>query len=287
MMRRRLIGFIPCYNEADILAPLLRFYESAGVPVVFIDNGSTDGSGAIAQRYLGREVLEYVRHETEEYDLKEMLSLCLTVVARHAPDWIMHIDADHFYEPGEGFASFHDHVRDAEARGCNVIDFEEYVFLPTTADDPVEANVYERMKYYAVRDPGEAEQPTEYGSLLLQPRLYRYQPGMNISDDGGHTIFYVEDRMRVHPVRGILRHYMFRSLEQGRQKLRERRARYSRAGRARGWHTQYDTWQAEEILFHRDPNTLTRRVEGDPWRKEVVLLEDGSVQRVSFPERVG
>jgi len=284
-MRRRLIGFIPCYNEADILEPLLRFYERARVPVVFIDNGSTDSSGAIAQRYRTRGVLEYVRHETDEYDLKEMLRLCLTVVERHAPEWIMHIDADHFYEPGQGFASFHDHVRDAEASGCNVIDFEEYVFLPTTADDPCEANVYERMKHYAVRDPGQAEQPTEFSPLLLQPRLYRYQPGMNISDDGGHTIFYVGDRMRVHPVRGVLRHYMFRSLEQGSKKLRERRARYSRAGRSRGWHTQYDTWQEEAALFRRDPGTLTRRVEGDLWRKEVVLLEDGSVRRVSSADR--
>lgn len=286
-MRQRLIGFIPCYNESDIIEDLLRYYERAGVPVVFIDNGSTDGSGDIAQRYLKREVLEYVRHETEEYDIKEMLNLCLTVVARHAPDWIMHIDADHFYEPGQGFASFHDHVRDAEARECNVIDFEEYAFLPTTADDPGVANVYERMKYYAFRAPDEANNPTEYSTLLLQPRLYRYQPGMNISNDGGHTIFYVGDRMRIHPVRGILRHYLFRSVEHGRRKLRERRARYSRAGRARGWHTQYDTWHEEDATFYRDPNTLTLRVEGAAWSKGNILLGDGSVQRVSPSERFG
>ena len=160
-MRRRLIGFIPCYNESDIIEDVLRYYESTGVPLVFIDNGSTDGSGEIAQRYLKREVLEYVRHETEEYDLKEMLNLCLTVVERHAPEWIMHIDSDLFSEPGPGFANFHDHVSDAEAQGCNVIDFEEYVFLPTTADDSDETNVYTRMKYYSLRAPGEAEQPTE------------------------------------------------------------------------------------------------------------------------------
>jgi glycosyltransferase involved in cell wall biosynthesis len=286
-MRRRVLGFISCYNESDIIEDLLRYYEKAGVPVVFIDNGSTDGSGEIAQRYQQREVLEYVRHETDEYDIKEMLNLCLAVVERHHPDWIMHIDADHFYEPGQGFASFHDHVNDAEARECNVIDFEEYAFLPTTADDPAVANVYERMKYYAFRAPDEANNPTEYSSLLLQPRLYRYQPGMNISNDGGHTIFYVGDRMRIHPVRGILRHYLFRSVEQGRRKLRERRARYSRAGRARGWHTQYDTWGEEDATFNFDPNTLTLRMEGAAWSKENILLGDGSVQRVSPSERFG
>jgi hypothetical protein len=280
-MHQRIIGFIPCYNEVDIIEDTLRFYEHAEIPVVFIDNGSTDGTREVAQRYVGKEILEYVRHETEEYDLRAMLDLCLKVVERHGPDWIMHIDADHFYEPGPGFVSFYEQVADAEQRGNNVIDFDEYVFLPTTADDPKEHHVYERMKYYALREPGESTNPADHGPVLLQPRLYRYQPGMSISEDGGHTIFYVGDRMRVHPVRSILRHYMFRSLEQGLQKLRERRARYSRAGRARGWHTQYDTWGPAENVFLRHPDTLTRRVEGEAWSKEIVLLADGAVQRVA------
>lgn len=280
-MRRRILGFISCYNESDLIDEVLQFYARAEVPVVFIDNGSTDGSQEIAQQYLGGEVLEYVRHDSEEYDLKEMLDLCLAVVERHAPDWIMHIDADHLYEPGRGYDSFHHQVEDAEQHGYNVIDFDEFVFLPTTADDPTLPHVYDRIKYYALRDPGETNTPSDHGPLLLQPRLYQYQAGMNISNDGGHTIFYPDDAMRVHPVRGVLRHYMFRSVEQGRRKLRERRARYSRAGRARGWHTQYDTWGADDASFLRDPATLTRRVEGEPWRKEALLLEDGSVRRVT------
>jgi glycosyltransferase involved in cell wall biosynthesis len=281
-MGRRIIGFIFCYNERDIIEETLRFYESAGIPVVFIDNGSTDGTQDIAQGFLGGQVLEYVRQETGEYDLKDLLDLCLAVVERQTPDWIMHIDADHLYEPGEGFTSFAEHVRDAEDRECNVIDFEEYVFLPTTSDDLRIHGVYERMKYYAFRAPGKAKRPSGYGSLILQPRLYKYQPGMNISEDGAHTIFYVDEPMRIHPVKGILRHYMFRSVEHGRRKLQERRARYSRAGRARGWHTQYDNWATDDRAFCRAPDSLVRRVEGAAWSKEIILLADGSVERGPF-----
>lgn len=204
-MQPLLIGFICCYNEADIIEEVLRFYKRARVPVVFIDNGSNDGTAEIARRHVGGEVLEYLRHETEEYDLKELLDLCLARSERYAPQWIMHIDADHLYEPGPGYVSFHEQVKDAERRMCNVIDFDEYVFLPTTADGPGEPQVYERMKHYAFRGLVEANLPNELGPFLRQPRMYRHQAGMNISDDGGHTIFYPNDLMRAHPVRGILR----------------------------------------------------------------------------------
>ncbi len=276
-MFKQIIGFMFCYNEVDMIEETLQFYKKLGVPLVFIDNGSTDGTSEVANRYLGSEVLDYLRHETSEYDLKELLELCFRVVERQKPDWIMHIDADHLYEPGAGYASFHEHVDDAENRGLNTIDFEEYVFLPTTADDPIEASVYERMKHYAFREPGRSKRHFEE-TPILQPRLYRYEPGMNISEDGGHTIYYASDSMKIHPVPGVLRHYMFRSPEHGRQKLQIRFARYSRAGRARGWHTQYDKWNQDDPAFYRDPNTLTKRIEGSGWSKRIVLLADGSVR---------
>jgi glycosyltransferase involved in cell wall biosynthesis len=275
----RIVGFIFCYNERDIIGETLQFYEERDIPVVVVDNGSTDGTEEVARGKLHGEVLEYVRWETAEYDLKSLLDLCLATVKRHCPEWIMHIDADHFYEPGDGFASFANHVEDAEKRDCNVIDFEEYVFLPTTTDDPSIESVYKRVKHYAYRIPGIAKRPSSYGPQVLQPRLYRYQPGMNISEDGAHTIFYASDVMRIHPVKGILRHYMFRSVEHARHKLQQRRARYSRAGRARGWHTQYDNWPNDDRAFCHPPDSLCRRVEGAAWSKEFVLLADGSVER--------
>ncbi len=279
MNARRIIGFIFCYNEADIIGETLQFYETLGIPVVFVDNGSTDGTAEIARGKLHSEVLEYVRLETAEYDLKDLLNVCLATVERQSPAWIMHIDADHLYEPGQGFASFAAHVDDAERRGYNVIDFEEYVFLPATTDASNIESVYERIKHYAYRIPGIAKRPSSYGPRILQPRLYKYQPGMDISEDGAHTIFYAGDVMKIHPVKGVLRHYMFRSVEHARRKLEQRRARYSRAGRARGWHTQYDNWPNGDRAFCHPPNSLSRRVEGEAWSKEFVLLADGTVQR--------
>ncbi len=281
-MSPRIVGFIVCYNEIDIIEETLQFYQRAQVPLVFIDNGSNDGTAEAAAKYRPRAILEFVRKETGEYDLRGMLDLALSVAARHNPEWIMHIDADHLYEPGEGFDSFYNHARDAERLGCNVINFDEYVFFSTPQDDPACENVYDRIKHYAFRPGASAK---ESGTTLIQPRLYRFVPGMSVSQNGGHTIHYPQGNAVVHPVHGILRHYMFRSAEQGRKKLRERRARYSREGRARGWHGQYDRWSEEDSAFCREAAGLALRKEGTPWRRDVTLQGDGAVLRTTGTSR--
>ena len=104
-MSLQLVGFLCCYNEIDIVENTLQYYQRLGVPIVFVDNGSTDGTSEVAQRYQSDVVLEYIYHPTDEYDLRGMLDFALSAVARYNPQWIMHIDADHLYEPGEGFAT--------------------------------------------------------------------------------------------------------------------------------------------------------------------------------------
>ena len=166
-----------------------------------------------------------------------------------------------------------------------MIDFDEYVFLPTDRDDPAIPHIYDRVKHYAFR-PGKVVSEHTAASALLQPRLYRYVPGMRISENGGHSISYPEEQMVIHPAHGILRHYMFRSPEQGRRKLRERRSRYSRAGRARGWHTQYDSWREDDAVFRRSATELCTRVEGGPWRHDVTMQSDGRIHRVQDGARL-
>jgi hypothetical protein len=88
-------------DEADIIAPTLEHHLAQGVDrIIVTDNGSTDGTGEILERFAERGSID-LRHDPVH---RKQQSEVVTGMARDAArlygaDWVVNADADEFWLP--------------------------------------------------------------------------------------------------------------------------------------------------------------------------------------------
>ncbi len=93
-------AIIPVYNERDslegVLRDLHRVLEALGKPfeIIVVDDGSTDGSGKIAEEAKGVQVLRHLHNKGYGAAIK-------TGLKQARFDWIVICDADGSYDPAE------------------------------------------------------------------------------------------------------------------------------------------------------------------------------------------
>jgi hypothetical protein len=93
-------------DEGDVLEHNLRFHHALGVDhFIVTDNGSTDETVDILERYSNAGLLTVVR--APDMDYREEGARWMTEMARMAAtelgaDWVVHTDADEFWWPIEG-----------------------------------------------------------------------------------------------------------------------------------------------------------------------------------------
>jgi hypothetical protein len=241
------------YNEADVIHESVTKLIEQGVDVYLIDNASTDGTADRVADLVGRGVvdIETVRFEEngrEVYDWTALLKVKERLSLRLGYDWYLHVDADevrHAPWPGVSLREGLDRV---DAAGYNLVNFKLFNFR-LTADTVVDPADFEgSMTSYSGTERFNQRQVKAWKSL----------GAVDIASLGGHHIQV--PGARVYPTRFIHKHYPVRSLEHGRRKiLAERKARFSQAEKARGWHVQYDNLQdvaASDVFW--DPAQLTR-----------------------------
>jgi hypothetical protein len=255
-MSTHILGYLLTYNEADIIADTLAWYDRAGVPLILLDNGSTDGTLEVARAGHWACIVEYASLPTPTCCWEALLREAMARTLAHRPDWVLHIDADQLYEPGAPYASLHAMAEAAVARGDNCICFAEYRFWPTPADPP-DGPLACRLRYY--RATGITPR--------RQPRLFRAAPGVDVAWAAGHDLRYASAPVRYFPTLGVLRHYPFRSRAHAQRKLADRRRRRDPAEYARGWNTHYDQFTRERDYVGEVAH-LHLRVEGEPWHDE-------------------
>lgn len=88
---------IPSYNGGDNLIEVLRGLQPLGLPVLVVDDGSTDESGLRA-RDLGAEVLVLPRRSGKGTAMRRGLDLLLRT---DPPEWVVFMDADGQHRPEE------------------------------------------------------------------------------------------------------------------------------------------------------------------------------------------
>jgi len=245
----KLIGLMLVFNEIDIIEQTLNYGINQGVEFVIMDNGSTDGSFEICQKYLGKGVLKIERIFTKNFALDFLLKKIYKLAMTFDPDWLILWDADVFLESPFKNKKLKDSVKKVASDGYNCIQFNNFEFWPTKKDSQ-SADVRKRMKYYTWNDDF---------------RLLCWKAGRGVRNINAHTLNLKHPK--IYPVKFIMRHYKIRSFEQGLRKVfEERLPRFF--NQPPGWHVHYNLMKKEKKYFIIDKAKLTKYHEDGIWNLE-------------------
>lgn len=233
-------------NEEAYLANCLRHLVRNGVNFAIIDHGSSDASSDIYRR---REFAANLVEVTElsftgEFALAEQLRCKMQVIERLDADWVLHVDADeimHSYRAGETLSEA---LARLAATACNVVNFDEFVFLPIEDDYVSEAAGPQPSVLYYFFQPA--------APRLM--RAWRKDAGLSIVEHGGHRLSGPDVRLADESL--ALRHYVFRSQAHAFAKYTTRP--YARDELNIGWHRVRA--DASAVAFALPPAEVMKRL---------------------------
>src|SRR5882672_5085221 len=96
----RVIAIVAAYNEEDIIGQAVSDLVGQGISVYFVDDGSTDGTVAEVEPFLGRglEKIERFAGDTSRFCWEAILRRKEELASELDADWFLHHDADEFRE---------------------------------------------------------------------------------------------------------------------------------------------------------------------------------------------
>ncbi len=210
-------------NEFAYLKVLLPFLANQNIDVSIIDNGSTDDSPLLFEQYKDKPVIAVNKLDYRgTFSLSEQLTKKNEVYASLNHDWIIHHDADEIFEHYEPGLTLRDAIEEADAGGFNVLNFEEYTFIPEPRMDYTKKDYYrELLQYYFFE-----RFRNNYN------RAWKHHSGLSNDRKGGHIIY--GDDIEVYPKNHKLRHYIALSEEHAQNKYAFRS--FDQQEIDRGWH---------------------------------------------------
>lgn len=209
-------------NEAHGLATVLDHLFRDGVQLAVIDHGSDDGTAALLDRHADRIVARRHMSFTGVFDLAAMLVAVGELAAGLRTDWFVLWSGDEILQSPVASESLRQGLTRADRNGANVVNFDEFVFVPTTDDASHEGRDFftEMTGYYHF-----APHP------LRLMRAWRAEAGLRLGS-AGHRLEGAP--LRIHPENFLLRHYPHLSLAHARRKYPTRQ--FAPEALARGWH---------------------------------------------------
>lgn len=232
----KVVAIIATYNEERFIGGCLEHLFAHGVEAYVCDNQSTDGTVAIASRYLGgglRGIEQIPRDGT--YRWRKILHRKEALARELAADWFVHLDADEIPLPPRSDQTLADALAEADASGYNAVEFAELTFVPTcAAPDHDHPNFLQTMRWYYPYAPRD---------LHLVRAWKRQQQPVDLASSGGHAVSF--RGRRISPRRCRLRHYLFLSHEHAVRKYVRRV--YDPAEVRDGWHGWRATLTADAI----------------------------------------
>jgi glycosyltransferase involved in cell wall biosynthesis len=194
----RILALMTVRNEALYLRRCLEHLVAEGLEVCVVDNDSTDGSAEIAREFSDRGVLVERYPYPGYFDLRGILRNEERLSEVLEADWYMHCDADEIRQAPAPMASLREGVEQADRAGYNAINFDEFLFFPTSFDEHYEGTDYVALmrRYYFFAPHANR-----------QVKLWKRTPApVDLASSGGHTVAF--PGRNIFPVSFILRHYV-------------------------------------------------------------------------------
>ena len=236
-------------NEEDIIEKNLQWYIDDGFPTIILDNGSTDKTYEICRSFQGKGIVLTDQIPFQEHDRELSLKALGSLVLRADIGWLLLADADEFYEspvPGESLKE--SLVREIQL-GYNIVQFHNMEFWMTEKDDVTEQDFFKRIRHYSYFDSN-------------RYKLFPNVPGLDFWGKLGHAPILPERvEYKVSTNIHISRHYKFRSIEQGLEKI----SRIRPPARRKDSSFHYVRFTPDESSFIIPSQFLTEYDDGGNW----------------------
>jgi hypothetical protein len=198
----RALALIAAYNEERFIGSCLEHLFSQGIEAYLCDNDSTDGTVAIAERYLGaglRAIERIPRDGTFRW--REILRRKEALASELEADWFLHLDPDEIPLGPRSGQTLAEALADADAEDYNAVDFSELTFVPTRESPDHDHPDFRRtMRWYYPFAPADPHRVIAWK---------RQDQPVDLASSGGHRIQFSE--RRISPQRFRLLHYLFLS----------------------------------------------------------------------------
>jgi len=236
----RIVAIMTIRNEELYLPRVLANLYNQGIEVCLVDNGSTDSSPEIARSFLEKGVarIEQLPYKGF-YDLFSILENERKLVKEIDADWFIHHDADEIREaPMPPYKTLYEGIQDVDRMGYNAINFDEFVFLPTSDEEHYEGTDYiKEMRYYYLFEPGPLRRVNAWKNL---------KKPIDLKSWGGHQVNFTD--RRIFPGNFIMRHYIALSKVHIIKKYGERV--YSKYEvNELGWHKYRIGFRTDRLVF--------------------------------------
>jgi len=206
----KIIGMLPTYNDEDIIEEVIQHLISQEIPLVVLDNGSTDDTYKICEKYVDKGILKLEQFKSESYHWDTILRMLYDMALLQSPDWVIRSDSDEFLESGIKGVTLKETITQADKENYNLIQFDWFDFYMTDDDVQTAKSIKEKFPYY-----------TFVGDFNY--RTWKVFPGIRIGDASGHyPIFPYGKKYKISPRKNILRHYPLRSKQHTIRKMKER-----------------------------------------------------------------
>jgi len=203
----KIVIMLRTINDEDIIQEVIEHYLSQDLELVILDNGSTDRTFEICEKFLNKGVLKIHQYHSKYFDDIQTLKIVYDLALTFDPDWVGVVDSDEFYETGLKNTTLKDVVIQADKEGYNLIQSDTFEFFLTNDDDESKKSVKDRLRHYSyVGD--------------FQYKFWKWIPGTFFGEYAGHYPNFPEGyRYKIYPKKMIVRHYPFRSTEHALRKM--------------------------------------------------------------------
>jgi glycosyltransferase involved in cell wall biosynthesis len=251
----KVVALLTVRNEERYLARCLEHLYSQRIETCLIDNGSTDNTLEIAQSFLGRGVIRIEHFPFNGcFELDKILLNEERLAAEIDADWFIHHDADEIREAPSPYKTLKEGIEDADRQGYNAINFDEFVFLPTSEDESFEGKDYvKEMRYYYFFEP----------HPLRRVNAWKKTANIDLHSSGGHRVKF--ETPKIFTVSFILRHYIVLSKSHAIEKYSSRI--HSKADLQKGWMLERAAFALDWLKFPAKARLKRLNDSGNNWDK--------------------